>query len=135
MVDYQFTIDEHPGYLHAKVVGPRTPENALRYLSEVYSACVRTGILNVLLEMNLSGPTLGAPGVFNVILQRAADGSKLGRVAYVEAADEAVMARFAETVALNRAVNIRLFPDVAQAARWLRGVPDPKDLPKTLPKR
>jgi hypothetical protein len=30
-----------------------------------------------------------------------------------------IKARFAETVAINRAVNVRLFRDVAEAARWL----------------
>jgi len=117
---YQVTIAERPAYLHAKVVGPRTPENALRYLQEVYAACMRTGLSNVLLEMCFSGPSLGAPGVFNVISQVSANGAKLGRIAYVEASmDGPLKARFAETVALNRAVNVRLFFDLDEAARWL----------------
>lgn len=116
---YQVTIAERPACLHAKVVGPRTPENALRYLQEVYAACMRTGISNVLLEMCFSGPSLGAPGVLNVISQASANGARLGRIAYVEASmDGPLKARFAETVALNRAVNVRLFFDVGEAARW-----------------
>lgn len=122
---YQSTLEERPGYLHARVVGPRTPENAQRFLAEVYAACVRTGLKNVLLEMSFTGPSLGAPGVFSVISQASADGAKLGRIAYVEAsADGPGKAQFAETVARNRAVNVRLFPDVAQAARWLEETPD-----------
>jgi hypothetical protein len=32
-----------------------------------------------------------------------------------------VRAKFAETVAVNRAVNVRLFREVAAAAQWLAG--------------
>lgn len=120
VVPYELTLEEKPAYLHARVVGPRTPENALRYLDEVYAACQRTGIVNVLLEMAFSGPSLGPSGIFKVIENASAHGATLGRIAYVEAsADGRQRARFAETVAINRAVNIRLFDDVAQAARWL----------------
>ena len=120
MIPYQLTLDERPGYLHAKVVGERTPENAMRCLDEVYAACVRTGYANVLLEMAFTGPSLGAPGIFRVIEHASANGARLGRIAYVEASlDGQQRAKFAETVAVNRAVNVRLFEDAAQAAAWL----------------
>ena len=120
MLPYQVTIEEKPAYLHAKVVGPRTPENAIRYLEEVYAACLRTGLSQVLLEMALSGPSLGPSGILRVVSERSADGSKLRKIAYVEASmDGQQRARFAETVAINRAVNVRLFEDVGQAVRWL----------------
>jgi hypothetical protein len=124
MVPFQIALEERPTYLHAKVVGPRTPENAQRYLEEVYAACVRTGLPDVLLEMCFSGPSLGAPGIFQVISRCAEDGAKLRRVAYVEASmDDALKPQFAETVARNRAVNIRLFFDIAEARRWLLDEP------------
>lgn len=122
VVPYELTLEERPAYLHAKVVGPRTPENALRYLDEVYAACQRTGLASVLLEMCFSGPSLGAPGVFHVISQTSVNGAKLARIAYVEAStDGPLKAQFAETVARNRAVNLRLFSDVEAAQRWLVG--------------
>lgn len=124
MDDYRLVLDERPTYLHATVTGARTPGNALRYFREVYEACLRTGLRDVLLEMAFTGPSLGAPGVFNVISQASPDGAKLGRIAYVEASpDGPGKAQFAETVARNRAVNVRLFPDVAAAARWLEEAP------------
>lgn len=120
MVPYQVTIEERPDYLHARVVGPRTPENAIRYLEEVYAACVRTGLAKVLLEMAFSGPSLGVSGVLRVVSERSADGAKLRKIAYVEASPDGLgKAQFAETAAVNRAVNVRLFDSVAQAARWL----------------
>lgn len=124
MVPYQVTIEQCPAYLHAKVVGPRTPENAIRYLEEVYAACLRTGLTQVLLEMAFSGPSLGASGILKVISEKSADGSKLRKVAYVEASpDGPGRARFAETAAINRAVNVRLFGSVDEAARWLADGP------------
>lgn len=124
MIAYQLTLDERPGYLHAKAVGERTPENAMRCLDEVYAACVRTGLANVLLEMAFTGPSLGAPGIIRVIEHASANGARLGRVAYVEASlDGLQRAKFAETVAVNRAVNVRLFDDTAQAAAWLASPP------------
>ena len=119
-MSYELTIEERPTYLHAKVTGERTPENALRFLEEVYAACVASGRSDALLEMRLSGPSLGTSGIFRVISERSPDGSRLRRIAYVEGSmGDPAKARFAETVAVNRNVNVRLFPDVAAAARWL----------------
>jgi hypothetical protein len=55
-----------------------------------------------------------------VVSQRAPTGATLAKIAYVDpATSDPAEARFAETVALNRGVNVRLFPDVASAAQWL----------------
>ncbi|NJD86497.1 MAG: hypothetical protein FIB05_00605 [Betaproteobacteria bacterium] len=117
---YQATFEVHPSHLHARVSGPRTPENAIRFLEEVYAACQRTGHAKVLLEMAFTGPSLGVSGVLKVVEARSRDGAKLRKIAYVEASpDGPGKAQFAETAAVNRAVNVRLFPDVAQAVRWL----------------
>jgi hypothetical protein len=44
---------------------------------------------------------------------------KLEKIAYVDGSRDLSQAYFAETVAMNRGVNVRLFPDVAAAASWL----------------
>jgi hypothetical protein len=120
LMSYQLTIEERPAYLHAKVVGERSPANALRFLEEAYAACAKTGRSAVLLEMQLSGPSLSTASIYDVISQRVPDGMKLRKIAYVQATiDDPAMPYFAETVALNRGVNVRLFPNVAAAARWL----------------
>ena len=120
MIPYQLTLVERPTYLHARVEGERTPENALRFLQEVYEACVQRGRTEALLEVRFAGPSLGIADIFQVISQASADGAKLRRIAYVDAtASDPGRAQFAETVALNRNVNVRLFADIAEAARWL----------------
>jgi len=117
---YELTIEERPHYLHAKVEGPRTPENAMRFLRESAEACRRLGRDSVLLEMNLAGPSLDTSSVFGVISKATPSGLMLRRIAYVEPAPrEPARAEFAETIAKNRGVNVRLFRDVASAQAWL----------------
>ena len=119
-MSYQFTVEQRPAYVHTKVVGERTPENALRFLRDSYTACVNAGRTAVLLEMHLTGPSLGTTNVFDVISSGVPDALKLRKIAYVEGSvGDATMPAFAATVAVNRGVNVRLFRDVAVAASWL----------------
>jgi hypothetical protein len=118
-MEYRLTVQQRPGYVHATAVGERTPENARRFLKEAYEACVQAGRPSVLLEMNLAGPSLSMTSIFEVISDRVADGLKLQKIAYVDSAPQLSSAFFAETVAINRGVNVRLFKSVAEAERWL----------------
>lgn len=120
IVSYQLTIEERPAYIYARADGELTPANALRFLEEAHAACVRSGRTDLLLDMQLHGPNLNTTSVYDVISQRAASGSKLRKIAYVPyKSDDQSMAYFAETVAMNRGVNVRLFDSVAAAERWL----------------
>jgi len=120
-MDYRLAIVERASHLHATVSGPNTRENVLRFLKEAYEACVARGKTAVLLEMDLTGPSLDTSSIFNVIAERSGDGARLRKIAYVDlslARDDG-KARFAETVAVNRGVNVKLFRDVAEAQKWL----------------
>ena len=118
--EYRATLTQTAKYLHARVEGPRTPENARRFLKEVHDACVERGCNAVLLEMSFTGPSLDTGSIFRVISQSSPEGSRLRRIAYVEASiADPSKAKFAESVAFNRGVNVRLFNDVGSAARWL----------------
>lgn len=122
---YQLTVEERPAYLYAKAAGERTPANALRFLQEAYAACVKSGRSALLLDMQLSGPTLNTTSVYQVISQRVADGRNLRKIAYVDGSTgESDMPYFAETVAVNRGVNVRLFPSLAAAEKWLLSAND-----------
>lgn len=118
--EYRLTIEKHPTYLRAKGEGPRTAENVLRYFRETHDACVSTGILDVLMEMSFTGAGFDFSTIFAVISERAPHGLKLGRIAYVESSPEqAPRAEFAETMAVNRGVRVKLFPDLDAARKWL----------------
>jgi hypothetical protein len=119
-MSYHLTIKELPAYLHATVTGTHTPENALRFLKEVREACVQRGYTAVLLEMNLAGPSLDSTSIFRVIAQRSTEAVGLGKIAYVDASSrDPEKMKFAETVAINRGVNVRLFQDLAKAKEWM----------------
>jgi len=119
---YHLALEEHPRYLRATVTGSNNPRNALRFLKESYEACIERGQNALLLEMNFSGPAFDFGGIFSVVSERSADGKKLRKIAYVDTSprDPKTM-KFAETVAINRGVNVRLFQDLAAAQRWMEG--------------
>ena len=60
--------------------------------------------------------------VCSVINERSLDGSNLERIAYVDTNPDLPrdMAEFAELVALNRGVNVRLFSTLSEAEQWLQ---------------
>jgi hypothetical protein len=119
--DYRLVVRVHPQFVHAIGTGENVPENARRFLREAYEACVANGLDRLLLEMAFSGASLPAGSIFSIVSERSGDGTKLGRIAYVDrfATRDPEKTRFAETVAVNRMVNVRLFADVAGAERWL----------------
>ena len=116
---YRFELAVHPTYVHATVYGAHTPENAMRFLREVYEACITNQKDSVLLDMRLEGPTMGTSSIFSVVQERSGKGRELRRIAYVDSAREPEKAKFAETVARNRGVNVRLFSSVEDAKKWL----------------
>jgi hypothetical protein len=117
---YHLALEEHPRYLRATVTGSNNPRNALRFLKESYEACVERGKAALLLEMNLSGPAFDLGSIYSVVAERSADGKKLRKIAYVDTSPRDPKAlKFAETVAINRGVNVRLFQDLAAAHRWM----------------
>jgi len=119
-------ITEHPGYLQATVTGAHNAANALRFLTESFAAITKSGHTSLLLEFSLTGPSLDSSSIFDVVAKRTTQGSKLRRIAYVDHSghgrDPAKM-KFAETVALNRGVNVRLFHELEDAQRWLSEQP------------
>ena len=120
MSAYEFIVEERPGYVHAIARGERTAENTLRALQDVGAACRRLDRGEVLLEMALSGPSLDMTSILKVISERSQAGTRLRKIAYFERSpDKPGRAGFAETVAINRGVNVRLFNERDAAIRWL----------------
>lgn len=116
---YVLAFEEFPEYLLARVTGERTAQDLLRYLEEAFAATLAAGRSKVLLEMHFSGPSLSSSSIVNVISLVVHDALKLAKIALVEATCGDQALAFAETVALNRGVNARLFHSVGEAAGWL----------------
>ena len=121
---YEVKIDPKPGYLHVRVTGENSAAAVSGYLAEVRGACERLRCPNVLVEENLAGPGLGAFDVFGVVSERSREaGRVMGRMAFVDVNPEhdARLMRFAETVAVNRGMMVRVFGSVGEAEGWLNG--------------
>ena len=119
-MEYRLSLVPHPDYLHASVTGTHSAENVERFLREVREACAARGVSACLLEVRFSGPSLATGSIFSVISKESAEAKTLRKVAYVDPSDrDPAKIKFAETVALNRGVNVRLFASVEEARRWL----------------
>lgn len=119
-MSYNLTISKKHDYLHAKVTGQNTLENVERYLVEVLQKCKDANCPRVLIEEQLEGPRLDTVKVFEI----ASEGSVrsfgfFGAIAYVDINAEGELMQFAETVAVNRALPVKVFPTVAEAEKWL----------------
>ena len=120
---YEFRVTSKKGYLHAVVVGENTLETVQRYLQQVVESCASTKCPNILVEENLEGAGLDLGDIFGV----ASEGSRsvwpvVQRIAYVDVnrRHDLRNMKFAETVAVNRSVNVRVFADVPAAENWLQ---------------
>jgi hypothetical protein len=120
-VAYQITIEPTPRYLHVRVTGENSVQTVLGYLGEVRQACVEHGLTSVLIEEDLRGPSLDLLNIFRMVAERTESEPMVLRLALVDKNPEHDTARmqFAETVAVNRGVQMRVFADVADAAAWL----------------
>jgi hypothetical protein len=89
-------------------------------LNDIRHECTSRGCPRVLIEERLEGPRLGTLDVFQI----AADGSSraLGifeAIAYVDVNAEGDMMKFAEDVAANRFLPVKVFSSVSDAEKWL----------------
>ena len=121
---YQLTIDKNPEYWHFRVTGPNTADVVRSYLADIYYACAQGDCSSILVEEDLTGRGLGLLDIFEVVTE----GSErtwpyIRRIAYVDTNPEHSPPdmKFAETVAVNRGVNIHTFATVPEAVAWLVG--------------
>ena len=122
-MSYTINFVHKSDYLHVTVVGENLPENVKDYLIETERACTEYGFRKVLIEENLQGPTFSTLDIFEVILVSSKTRSPwVQAVAFVDLNPEhdPEGMRFAETVARNRGINVRVFATVEEAEKWLQ---------------
>lgn len=111
-MSYQLTVHPQPGYLYIKVTGVNSPETVQAYLLDVVTACAQHVCPHVLIEENLSGPGLETSEIFQVVSEASKNVWPIvQRIAYTDVNPDHELASmlFAETVAVNRGVNVRVF--------------------------
>ena len=117
---YKLTIVQKPAYLHAVVTGVNNQENVMRYLEEIFRECKKQSCFQVLIEERLVGPRFKTMKVFNIASKGSINAHGYFKaIAYVDVNAEGDLMRFAETVAVNRGMPVRVFASVADAEKWL----------------
>jgi hypothetical protein len=122
-MSYTLKVNEQPGYLHFQVIGSNSLATVRGYLGEIHATCVQRQLSAILIEENLGGPGLGIGEIFQV----ASAGSEatapvIRTIAYVDTNPDHdfLDMQFAETVAVTRGIDIRVFESLAAAETWLR---------------
>jgi hypothetical protein len=117
---YKLTFEQKPAYLHVTVTGWNSKETAAQYVQEVLAECIARNSFRLLIEERLEGPRLPLLDVFEIVAdvsKKALD--RLQAVGYVDVNAKGDMMKFAQTVALNRALPLKVFSTVAEAEKWL----------------
>jgi len=123
-VSYQLKIEQQAGYLHFIVSGRNTTENVTRYMQEVIRECAARKCSRVLIEERLEGPRLGTMEVFSMVTSGAKRyQGMLEALAFVDLNAEGGVMRFAEDVAVNRGIPVRVFRTLDGAQQWLAKLP------------
>jgi hypothetical protein len=107
------------------VKGTNTPENVMNYLAEVRAKCLELNFPSVLIEENLQGPGLNIVDIFEVVNKASKQTYSLPlHIAFVDLNPEHEKRRmdFAESVAVNRGVDVKIFSSVTEAEKWLTAI-------------
>lgn len=120
-MSHALTVSRKEGYLHVIVTGDNTAEDVQQYLLGVRDACEKQACPYVLIEENLQGPSLATLELFQVIAGAAQPSPAVRCIAYIDAnpQHDAERMKFAETVASNRGMLVKMFSSVPEAEKWL----------------
>ena len=119
---YTLTLKAKGSFLHVMVTGENTPENLQKYLAEVYKSCSEGGFSAVLIEENLSGPSLLPVDVYKIITKASAQTSPIvNKIAFVDVdpTHMSSIAALGEAVGRDRGANVRVFRTIEEAESWL----------------
>jgi hypothetical protein len=104
------------------VTGENSLDTVSHYLTEIHEWCLQHKCPDVLLVENLSGPGLRTSSIYELVSGKSALAARVvGRMAFVDInpAHDLGEMKFAENVAVNRGISVRVFPTIQEAEAWL----------------
>jgi hypothetical protein len=123
-MSYALRFEQKPAFLHAVITGENTRENVARYLADVLRECKVRNCTRVLVEERLEGPRLQTMDVFSIASAGGAPAlGTLQAIAYVDVNAQGHLMQFAENVAVNRGLPVRVFNSLPEAEDWLKAQP------------
>ena len=122
MTILEVTTTAFPAYLHAVGTGERTRDTVTEFFRQAVAACKAGRHAGLLFESRLTGRSVDdSTLLFEAVSAAIPDLVMLRKLAYVPGPGQNPRsAAFAETVAINRGVDARVFENVEAAAEWLR---------------
>ena len=121
-MQYSATFSVEPSYLHATLTGPHSSDNILRFLSEARAEGARRTSAALLLDFATDGVDLDLSAIFHIVTQRSEHPSIFKKIAFVDCSNRKwERMKFAESVAVNRGLNVRLFRSLEEGRNWLEG--------------
>jgi len=121
-MSFELHVSLKSDYLHITVTGTNSKATVAAYLENVVQECRERHCDKVLIEENLVGPRLGMTDIYEIVSEHGRKAAGVLRaIAYVDlnAKDDSML--FAETVAVNRDVPVRVFNSVDDAEDWISG--------------
>jgi len=130
-MSYILNVEPKHGYLYFRVTGRNSYNNIARYLAEVRDICLQQECPVILIEANLKGRSLDNLSIYNLLAKTSKQTLKLIRkIAYVDINLEHSVAalQFAENVAVNRGLFMRVFATTHEAEAWLAKPENPENM-------
>lgn len=124
VVSYDVNIESQNGFIKVHISGNRVPgqavEDSIHLWGRVTSACREAGVEKILAILEVTGH-LSPIDAYDIVARTDEFGwSHAFKMAVVDLNKETLEDNlFAETVAVNRAYQIMVFDDVAEAEDWL----------------
>src|SRR4051812_9272005 len=121
-MSFQLHVSPKSDYLHISVTGTNSKETVAEYLDNVIQECRERRFDKVLIEERLTGPRLSMTDIYEIVSEHSRKAAGvLTAIAYVDlnAKDDSML--FAETVAVNRDVPVRVFNSIDEAEEWITG--------------
>src|SRR4030095_15213658 len=111
---FALKFSEKARYLHAVVTGDNTKDDVVGYLHALMHECRLRGTTRLLIEKRLAVPRLGPFYVFDIAAQGSTEAAGIVQaIAFIDVYAVGDAMKFAENVAVNRGLPIRMFAAVA----------------------
>jgi hypothetical protein len=125
-MSYQLAITQEGTFLHAVVTGRNEAATVADYLAALHRECLARRCFRLLIEERLEGPRLDTFPVYEIVSQGSTRArGVIGAIAYVDLNAQGELMAFAENVAVNRGLSVRVFSSVNAAREWLLSLPPP----------
>lgn len=131
--EYQLSWTLKDGYLHFVVTGENSPDAFSSYTDDVVNYAKKMECRYALIEDRLTGPRMSAMELYATVPDSSRKAAPyFEAIALIDTALDQSL-EFAETIAVNRGLQVAIFNDFDEARAWLLQQMDAAQLRKLVP--